>query len=168
MASTSYVSILPSTILESNFVLRWASGDISGRIFIFDTVELGSIVVRAQNHFEPFGRITQGQRVLLDDTIKRGTEFHVTGTGIVFNNVHITKEDFETISKMFEDSNLKELEITAYDFNISCFNGQDVINAEYEQELIDGLTVDPTASLLFMYSAPAWEYISGGYVGYGG
>lgn len=166
MATERYVYIRPSVFEHSSLELELPSGIISGKIEFLDTIEFGKIEI--QNMMIWNRAITGSEMRIFNDTIARDMELRVKTIFIEFENVNITWEDFTTISQIFEDINLKSVEIQGSDINIVCFNVQDMINARSNQELINELQDDPYINFFLEYSALAWDYISSGNIYFGG
>lgn len=171
-----YVPVLVSNIVQSKFELSLASRIIIGEISSVDTAEYGKLWVNG-------GELAYIQYdVMINDYIRHiiqgYKELHMTRFWIRFYCTPESVDDFVVLGSLFDDPNLRLIELSTVNNTFNYFTKDQLPNMAYEPEghnIVDDFKQGPmtmagdTMSILLEYSADAWNYISqGGGINIGG
>lgn len=164
-----YISIRPSVILGINFNLNLHSRNVPGVLIDLNTVEMDGLswIGGAFTFWNPS---TPLQRTILATTMRDDIDFHIKEININFGDVFIGPEDFNILSKTFDNPGLIKLDIYIHGnrYEIECLDASSVIDSQYDQNMIDGLKVDPRVDIFLMYSVLGWDHIADGNINAGG
>lgn len=160
-----YVNIKPSILKCRQFELHLGSKLVYGKIFIVETVEFMDVILE-NDKFIINMQFSDDQIKLFNEIIQYDKSLQVRR---IFIKCAIdTSIKMDTLSDMFQDSNLYSIEFELINHNIHCTNKEhiyDVKNIINEIILNDP---DTKIQIIFEYLALAWEYISEGHIMYGG
>lgn len=177
MASIRYVNVKPSLCKDAQCYTVLTSGALVGNVSAIIPIEFPLLSISKERNFsfDPTQSIDMNE--LINDILRNDEILHMKQFIMTFQVDDIVNNDFEILSKLFEDKNLNCIELgVLYDdddddyedpeYNvIFCYNARTVLSAKSNIEVSrNGLI----KNISLVYAGIAYSYIFNGKIGYGG